>query len=61
MKSKFTVVTSRYQKKFSNLCKQQKARTMKLKTHHIKNTVQNFSSYQLSTDEYTGLWNGLDH
>ena len=26
-----------------------------------QNTVRNFSSYQLSTDEYTALSNGLDH
>ena len=31
------------------------------KGYHIKNTVQNFSSYQLSTDECTGLSDGLDH
>ena len=29
---------------------------MESKIHYIKNTVQNFSLYQLSTDEYTALW-----
>ena len=30
-------------------------------TTYVKNTVQNFSSYQLTTEEYTALSNGLDH
>ena len=34
---------------------------MESKTHYIKNAVQNFSSYQLSTDEYTALPNRIDH
>ena len=34
---------------------------MESKTHYIKNALQNFSSYQLSTDEYTALSYGLDH
>ena len=60
-KSKFKVVTSRHQSKLSNLHKQQKANTIESKTHYIKNTVQSFSSYQLSTGEYTALSYKLDH
>ena len=30
-------------------------------TTYIKNTVPNFSSYQLTTEEYTVLLYGLDH
>ena len=37
------------------------ARTMESKTHYIKNTIQNFSSYQLSINEYTAVLYGLDH
>ena len=55
LKNKFKVVTSRHQKKLSTLCKQQKAKTMESKTNYIKNSVQDFSSYQLSTDEYSAL------
>ena len=61
LKSKFKVVSSRHQKKLSNLRKHQTAKTIELKPHSIKNTVQNFSWYQLSTDEYTTLSYGLDH
>ena len=61
LKTKFKVATSRHQSKLSNLRKQQKAKTIESKTHYIKNTVHSFSSYQLSTDEYTALSNGLDH
>ena len=46
LKSKFKVVTSRHQKKLSNLRKHQTAKTIESKPHYIKNTVQNFSSYQ---------------
>ena len=61
LKSKFKVVTSRHQKKLSNLRKHQTAKTTESKPHYIKNTVQNFSSHQLSTDEYTASSYGLDH
>ena len=33
---------------------------MKLETDYTKDTVQSFSSYQLSTDEFTGVSYGLD-
>ena len=59
MKNRFKVVTSRHQTKLSNLCKQQKSKTMESKTNYIKNSVQNLSSYQLSTDEYNALPYGL--
>ena len=61
LKSKLKVVTSRHQNKLSNLRKQEKAKTIESKIHYIKKTVHNFSSYQLSTDEYTALSYGLDH
>ena len=55
LKSKFKAVTSRHQKKLSNLRKKQKTKTMESKNHHIKNTVQNFSLYKLLTEENTAL------
>ena len=61
LNSKCKVVTSRYQKKLSNLRKHQTVKTIESKPHNIKSTVQNFSSYQLSTDEYTAFPCGLDH
>ena len=35
--------------------KKKKAETMKWKSNYIKNSLQNFSSYQLSTDEHSAL------
>ena len=61
LKNKVNVVTSWHQNKLSNLRKQQKAKTIESKTHYNRNTVHNFSSYQLSTDEYTALSYELDH
>ena len=60
MKSKLKAFTRLHQKKY-NLRRQQKAKTVESKNCYNKNTVQNFSSYKLSTDEYTALSYGLDH
>ena len=61
LKSKFKVITNRHQKKLTNLRKQQERKTDKSMVTYIKNTVHNFSSYRLTTEEYTALSYGLDH
>ena len=48
LKSKFKVIANRHQKKLSKLRKQQEKKST---TTYIKNTVHNFSSYQLTTEE----------
>ena len=47
------------QKSQKNTCATRK--TDKSTTTYIKNTVHNFSSYQLATEEYTALSYRLDH
>ena len=61
LKSKFKVIANRHQKKLTNLRKKQERKTDKSATTYIKNAVHNFSSYQLTTEEYTALSYGLDH
>ena len=61
LKSKFKVIANHNQKKLTNLRKQQDRKTDKSTTTYIKNTVHNFSSYQLTTEEYTPLSYGLDY
>ena len=60
LKSKFKVITNCHQKKLTNLREQQERKISKSMTTYVKNTVHNFSSYQLTTEEYTALSNGLD-
>ena len=50
LKSKFKVIENRHQKKLTNLRKQQEKKIDKSTTRYIKNTVHNFSSYQLTTE-----------
>ena len=61
LKSKFKVIANCHQKKLTNLQKQHERKTDKSTTTYIKNTVHNFSSYQLTTEEYTALSYRLDH
>ena len=61
LKSKFKVIANRHQKKLTNLRKKQERKTDKSATTYIKNAVHNFSSYQLTTEEYTALSYRLDH
>ena len=61
LKSKFKAIVNRHQKKLTNLRKQQERKIDKSTTTHIKNTIHNFSSYELTTEEYTALSHGLDH
>ena len=61
LKSKFKMIANRHQKRLTNLRKQQEKKTDKLTVTYIKNKVHNFSSYQLTTEEYTALSYGLDH
>ena len=60
LKSKSKVITNRHQKKLTNLQKQER-NIDKSTTRYIKNTVRNFSSDLLTTEEYTALSYGLDH
>ena len=60
LKSKFKVITNCHQKKLTNLREQQERKISKSMTTYVKNTVHNFSSYQLTTEEYTALSYGLD-
>ena len=61
LKSKFKVISNRYQKKLINLRKQQERKIDKSTTTDIKNIVHNFLSYQLTTEEYTAPSHGLDN
>ena len=47
--------------KVINLHRQQHKSTFGITTTYVKNTVHNFSSYQLSNEELTALSYGLDH
>ena len=49
------------QKKLTNLRKQQERKIDKSTTTYAKNTVHNFSSYQLTTEDYAAHSYGLDH
>ena len=60
LKSIFKVIANHRQKKLTNLRKQQERKTGKSTTKCIKNTVHNFSSQQLTTEEYTALSYGLN-
>ena len=61
LKSKLKVIANGNQKKLTNLRKEQESKTNKSTIMYIKNTVHNFSSCQLTTEEYTALSYGLDH
>ena len=61
LKSKFKVIANRHQKKLTRLWKQQETKINKSMTMYIKNTVNNFSSYQLTTEKYNALSCRLDH
>ena len=60
LKNKFKVISNHHEKKAANLKKQQEREIDKSLSTCIKNTVHNFSSYQL-TEKYTELSYGLDH
>lgn len=64
-KNKFKVIAKCHHKKLKNLGKQQESKANKSMTTYIKNTVQNFLSDHLTTEEYTALDHhygyGLDH
>ena len=61
LKSKIKRITQRHETKLINLRRQQNKSTFEITTTYVKNTVHNFSSYQLSNDELTALSYGSDH
>ena len=61
LKSKLKKITKRHDTKLINLRRQQHESTFGITTTYVKNTLHNFSSYQLSNDELTALSYGLDH
>ena len=53
--------TKRHETKLIHLRRQQHKSTFRITTTYVKNTVLNFSLYQLFNDELTALSYGLDH
>ena len=59
MKSKLKKITQRNETKLINLHRHQRKSTFGITTTYVKNTVHNFSSYQLSNNELTALLYGF--
>ena len=60
LKNKLKVTTNRHQKKLMKKRKQQESKFNKSTTTYIKNIINNFSSYQLTTEKHNALSYGLD-